>query len=182
MAIQDTINIAKVCVPLTIKAIVSGQEQDLKLPTKLAMAYLTLEDVLENNPTDEDLPRCANYLFAMCGGYAFEAQRLINGGGGGSIVPSGSTGALNPYPIDVTIDASHAGLTYYQDEDLEGVSEADLVEIVINSNPPFQKDVQFTFNSAQGKINFDMSATTGNVYTLQLNDKMTGSSFKPVNN
>lgn len=50
-----------------------------------------------------DLRQMANYLFWLINPYQLTAQNLINGGGGGSVVPSG---AARPLPLDFTVSAS----------------------------------------------------------------------------
>jgi len=96
MSTSNTLNIAKVCVSLTIQAIEQGLEDDLNFPRKLYCAYQTISDINTDDPTDETLDITGNQLYAMCGGYAFSAENLINGSSGGVIVnPSTGTATLN---------------------------------------------------------------------------------------
>lgn len=50
-----------------------------------------------------DLRQMANYLFWLINPYQLTSQNLINGGGGGSVVPSG---ASRPEPLDFIVSAS----------------------------------------------------------------------------
>lgn len=52
--------------------------------------------------TDASLRSTANYLYWMCGKFQLEAQRIINGAGGGSVAPTPSIGSLpNPYDWEI---------------------------------------------------------------------------------
>ena len=54
--------------------------------------------------TDANNRAMANYLLWLCGMFQLEAQRIVNGAGGGSVVPppSGSGTAPNPYDFEVS--------------------------------------------------------------------------------
>jgi hypothetical protein len=111
-----------------------------------------------------------NYVYQLVGAKLQQANEIFSTGSGGVVpTPSGS-GYYVPYILDVTIDADHAGLTYYQDDSIIGLYG--LTELFINQQV-FQLDVGFLYNAVSGTINLDLSGSTGNVYTLQLNDKMT---------
>lgn len=131
-------------------------------------------------PTSQNIIGVGNYVYSLLGAKLQLANQILSNGSGG-VVPSPTPGGsgLSPYPINITIDSSHAGLTYYQDNSLRGVSQSNLVLLTINSTP-FQVGTQFLFNSAQGLINFDLTTTSGNKYTLQLGDLITGDSYITV--
>jgi hypothetical protein len=49
----------------------------------------------------------ANYLYWLCGLFQLEAQAIINGAGGGSVVPTPSSASLpNPYDFEVAASTS----------------------------------------------------------------------------
>lgn len=93
----DVIEIAKVCVSLATKAIELQQENDINLPKKISTEAYLLEWVNENNYTGIDIDGYTNYVYGMCGGYAYEAEGLI--GTGGIVVNPASGGATGRMPL-----------------------------------------------------------------------------------
>lgn len=88
--VSEQIQIAQICVPITCRAIAIGAEKDLRLPRKLYIGWNTVNDLNNFDPTNVDLPLIANYLYAMCGGYAFQAEGYIGTGGGTIVTPGGN--------------------------------------------------------------------------------------------
>jgi hypothetical protein len=53
--------------------------------------------------TTESLRSTANYLYWLCGQFQLQAQNVINGPGGGSVIPVTPSGiSLNPYDFEVS--------------------------------------------------------------------------------
>lgn len=172
MSVANNVNIAKVCVSLTIKAIARGLEKDLNYPRKLYIAYQVVNDINTDDSTDADLPAGSNYLYSLCGGYAFEAQDILNLGGGGIVATSAGNTGLTPYPISRIITAGEAGLMTLTDSNWIGLE--DINQVVINQSV-YQYGVGFTFNSLIGRFDFTLSS-----YTLQEGDVLTSFGFMPV--
>ena len=91
LSVQNVINVAKVSVSLVIKAIDLNQENDIYLPKKISVESSILEWVYNNNYNGINLQGFAEYVYAMCGGYAFQAEALLGIGG---VVVNPSTGTI----------------------------------------------------------------------------------------
>jgi hypothetical protein len=91
----DVIEIAKVTVSVVIKAIEQGQENDLQLPNKIRIEADALDWVNTNNYTGINLAGFTDYVYGMCGGYAFEAEALLGTAG---VVINPSSGGNGRYP------------------------------------------------------------------------------------
>lgn len=52
--------------------------------------------------TDASLRSTANYLYWMCGKFQLEAQQIINGAGGGSVVPTPAGTTVNRIDFEVS--------------------------------------------------------------------------------
>jgi len=52
-----------------------------------------------SNPTSRGV---ANYLYWMCGKFAIEGQAIINGAGGGTVIPVNPGNTPNPIEFEVT--------------------------------------------------------------------------------
>ena len=87
----DVIDIAKVSTSLAIRDIALGKETDLTLPKKLQMEADILQWVNDVNYTGINLVGFAEYVYGMCGGYAYEAEGII--GTGGIVVNPSSGGS-----------------------------------------------------------------------------------------
>ena len=87
----DVIDIAKVSTSLAIRDIALGKETDLNLPKKLQMEADILQWVNDVNYTGINLVGFAEYVYGMCGGYAYEAEGII--GTGGIVVNPSSGGS-----------------------------------------------------------------------------------------
>jgi hypothetical protein len=170
MTNTQIINIAKSCISLVVRDIEKGIEKDLLLPRKLYVCYKATLDAIALDSTDIKSP---NYLYSLCGGYAFEAENKMGAGG---IVVNPSTGGTNsgltPFPINVTISSGEAGVSILQSSAWIGLQ--DVNSVVINQSI-LQKDVQFTFNSVTGVFNFSLYG-----YILQTNDQVSSFGFMPV--
>lgn len=91
----EVIDIARVTVSVVVKAIEQGQENDLELPNKIRIEANALEWVNTNNYTGINLNGFTDYVYGMCGGYAFEAEALM-GAAGVVVIPS--SGGNGRYP------------------------------------------------------------------------------------
>lgn len=169
---QYILDIANICISLVIQAIEKGVEQDIHLPRKILMCSQSLNDYYTDDPTNEDIPLTSNFLWAICGGYAFEAQNLYGGSGGIVVPPSSGGGGLTPYPINVTISAGQSGVSTLQNSDWVGLE--DINQVVINQSV-YQSGTGFTFNSITGQFSFALSG-----YILQTGDVVTALGFKPT--
>lgn len=106
----DVIEIAKVSVSLAIKAIENKQENDLDLPKKLSTEAYLLEWVYSGGYTGIDLDGFTNYVYGMCGGYAYEAEGMI--GTGGIVVNPASGGARNPIALGAYAGTGNTSITF----------------------------------------------------------------------
>jgi hypothetical protein len=165
MTTANIISIAKICVSLTLKAVVQGVEDDYLLPRKIYCTYQSVSDLYNDSPSDASMTKIANYLYAICGGYGFAAQAILGTGGGGIIVNPSTSSSYTPVPISVTISAGQSGVKTIQSNSWIGLQYVNYV--VINQNY-FQIGSQFTFNSVTGTFDFSLYN-----YTLQTNDVMT---------
>lgn len=112
-----------------------------------------------------------NDVYRLCGSKLQQANEILATGSGGVVPTPSGTGSYEPYPLYIPITGSgFAGLTFYQSDDLIGLTGLTTLSII---NTVFQLNVSFTFNTMTGTINFDLSGTTGNVYTLQNGDIIT---------
>ena len=91
LSTSDVIDIAKVSASLAIRDIELGKETDLNLPKKLQMEGDILEWVNTVNYTGINLAGFTEYVYGMCGGYAYEAEGII--GTGGIVINPSSGGA-----------------------------------------------------------------------------------------
>jgi len=108
--------------------------------------------------TAQDLRAMANYLIWLIGMYGQQAQSILQGGGGGSvipIVPGGSRG--NYYVINTEATSTDpddgsptVGSYVYQDSRLVGATQ--LYFIVVNSMMETIASGAFTFDSETGTI------------------------------
>lgn len=105
--VPEIIQIAKICVPLTCKAIATGAEKDKRLPRKLYIGWNVVSDIYNDTPNSTDLPLMANYLFSMCQGYAFQAEGYI-GTGGGTVINPGSNLTYRAYSYGFVVGQTGA--------------------------------------------------------------------------
>jgi hypothetical protein len=66
-----------------------GGALDNKLDRTLYMERLPIEGIYALNPTEPNLRKASNYLFALCGKYAYQAEVIISGNTGSLPVVSG---------------------------------------------------------------------------------------------
>lgn len=171
MSASDNIEIAKVCIPLVVRDIVLQKEKDTLLPRKLYCSYKVVSDVY--NASYFGLDTLNNYLFSLCGGYAFEAQSLIGSTSGIVITPNSYGGALvQPYTITHAVTLDESGSQTLTDALWVGVQ--DVNQAVINQSV-YQYGTDFLFNSLTGTFDFSVGD-----YTLQEGDVISALGFKSV--
>ena len=108
------------------------------------------------------------YLYSLCGAKLQESIYIYNNGTGGTVPSPSGSGSLIMYPLNIPITGSgFEGETYYQSLDLQWLKGLNNLTI---RNQSFDLDESFTFNTSTGLINFDLTTTTGNKYTLQDGD------------
>lgn len=107
---QDVIDIAKISVPLVIKAIDLGMENDILLDKKISMESSILEWVYINNYSGIDINGFSDYVYGMCGGYAYEAEGLI--GTGGIAVNPANGGARMPIALGKFAGTGNTFITF----------------------------------------------------------------------
>lgn len=173
MSVSNNINIAKVCVSLTIRAIEQGLEKDLLLPRKLDISQKVVNDINTDDPTNADLPLISNQLYAMCGGYAFEAQRVLNLGGAGIVGTTTSNTGLSPYPIGHTITVAESNSSTLQNSEWIGLTDLNTTATINNNQ--FTYGVNYTFSTITGTFDFSLSG-----YLFQTGDVFATGGFMPV--
>jgi len=166
--------IANICISLVVQAIAKGAEKDIDLPRKILMCTQSVEDYNEEDPTNQYLTSVSNFLYAICGGYAFQAESLYGGTGG--LLPSISSGSvfLAPYNIIHTVTAGEAGSSTLSNP--SWILLQNMSDVVIN-NSTYQYNTDFVFNTSSGQFNFSPSG-----YILQEGDLVTALAFEQVQN
>ncbi len=107
-SIQDTIDIAKISTYLSGNDNASGALWGARLnPNLQRLIYIemkSLEWAYEQSGTYPNIDFIANYVYALCGRYGIKAQAILDGGGGGSVVPVSPVTA--PNPIEFVVSSS----------------------------------------------------------------------------
>jgi len=106
----DVIEIAKISVSLVVKAIENNQENDLQLPKKISTEVYLLQWAYSNNYTGIDIDAFTDYVYGMCGGYAYEAEGLI--GTGGIVINPASGGAFTPLALGKYANTGATSITF----------------------------------------------------------------------
>jgi hypothetical protein len=148
----DVIEIAKISVSLVVKAIENNQENDLQLPKKISTEVYLLQWAYSNNYTGIDLDAFTDYVYGMCGGYAYEAEGLI--GTGGIVVNPASGGAFTPLALGKYASTGATSITF---------SEAINKSILYGSRGAQGfNDIIYSGTPTGSEIRWD--TTTGTVY------------------
>ncbi len=113
LSIEDIVEIGDVSGPLsalytTKKALFNSSVIKPKPPIQITIITDALRWANEGGAeTAANQRLVANYLYWMCGLFQLEAQNIISGPGGGSVVPTPSGGSLpNPYDWEVGVGTS----------------------------------------------------------------------------
>jgi hypothetical protein len=109
-SIADVIEISKVSVSLVIKAIDLGQENDINLPKKISMESSILQWVYSNAYSGIDINAFSEYVYGMCGGYAYEAEGMI--GTGGIVIDPAHSGVTMPTPLGKFAGTGNTQITF----------------------------------------------------------------------
>lgn len=164
---SDVIEIAKVCVSLVVRDIDLGKENDIYLPKKISMESEILEWVNSNNggSTLIDIDGFTDYVYGMCGGYAYEAEGLIGTGG---IVINPATGGTR-IPLQFQSFASTGSTTIvFSDaigKSILSITRAsfDTGEIIFNGMPT---NNQVKWDTSTGTITVVIPFTTGELIKI----------------
>lgn len=179
MAITSVVtnSLAKICQYLVLNdnAIREGMFNGTiseKQPTILYMERKALEYGIQQNLTG--LQGVSNYVYSLLGGQINRANNILTNGGGGINVSAvaNSSGALQPYNINVIISAGQAGVSTITNSTWIGLSY--ISDVIINGIS-YQNGVGFTFNQATGTFDFSLSG-----YILQQNDNLSALGFIPI--
>lgn len=127
-------------------------------PVQIAMVTDALRWGNESSvQTAATLRNIANYLYWLCGGYQLQAQNIISGPGGGSVVPTPSYGAL-PMPYDWEVGAATSATA-----PLKAGDSSVILSLYIGYNIQFSRGgiVQNTTNQGGGASFYSWDRTTG---------------------
>jgi len=143
-----------------------------KMPTILYMERKALEFGIQQNLTG--LQGAANYLYSLLGGELNKANNILTNGGGGINVSAvaNSSGALQPYNINVVITAGQAGVSTLSNAAWVGLS---YINTVVINGANYQNGIGFTFNQTTGTFDFSLSG-----YVLQEDDDLSALGFIPI--
>ena len=118
--------------------------------------------------TDADVRQMANYLEWLIGQYGREAEYILTGAGGGSVVPGGGSSVAGQYYVIQTgvvdppaTDTPVAGASTYQNDLLIGGTQ--LAYIFVNNGMLSINMAEITFDSSTGTI----TLLNGVVWVLQ---------------
>lgn len=165
---SDVIEIAKVCVSLVIRDIDLGKENDIYLPKKISMESDILEWVSTSTggSTLIDIDGFTDYVYGMCGGYAYEAEGLIGTGG---IVVNPASGGGTRIPLQFQAFASTGAtsiiFTDAIDKSILSITRAsfDTGEIIFSGVPTGN---QVKWETSTGTITVVTPFTTGELIKI----------------
>lgn len=109
ISIADTIEIGDASVYLSGNDNAKGSLFGSRLaspisPVSIAVATDALRWGYEGDSTDDTLRGTANYLLWLCGKYGLQAQNIISGSGGGTVVPVAPSN--QPLPLQFIVSGS----------------------------------------------------------------------------
>lgn len=134
-----------------------GGGTDLRLPRKLYLIRKNVEWMYDLDPNDDTLLSTSNYLYALCGKYAFAARRTINQGG--TVAPISQQ---DYFPIYIT-EADFNSATFYPNTRLFGKN---IIVYLNEINRYLIPDSEFTVSQTGLTITlagFDATAYTYNL-------------------
>lgn len=143
-----------------------------KYSTILYMERKALEYGIQQNLSG--VQGASNYVYSLLGGEINKANNILTNGGGGINVSAvaNSSGALQPYNINITITAGQSGVSTISNPSWFGLTY--ISDVIINGSS-YQNGVGFTFNQSAGAFDFSLSG-----YILQENDKFSALAFIPI--
>jgi len=121
-----------------------------------------------------------NFVYQLVGDKLKASMEVFSTGSGGVVPSPSGSGSYQPAFIDYTVvgmPSPNTTITSITNSDWEGL--LGLTELGVNQQV-FQLNVGFNFNSAQGKIEFDLSGTSGNIYYPQNGDKITANGLYKI--
>lgn len=134
-------------------------------PVEIAMATDALRWQYEGDPTDDTLRGFANYLYWLCGKYALEAQYIISGEGGGTVVPISPS---LPYPIQFIVSGSSFmvdGQSSVTITDFVGFnllfSRGGIAQSTVDTEPSY-----YSWNRDSGLFTITPAAATGELFQI----------------
>lgn len=108
LSIPDIIDIGDISVSLALgyqqQGALFGPRKTYTAGETIALVTDALRWQYQGNPADATLRGVANYLYWLCGKFALEGLDIINGPGGGAVIPINP--ALNPNPIEFEVTVS----------------------------------------------------------------------------
>lgn len=154
LTIPETIEVGKVSVYLAGNSNSLGALYGKRLaaptsPVTIAMATDALIWGYEGNPADSGLRSVANYLVWLCGRYSLEAQYIISGSGGGTVVPIGGN-RYEWYSFVGSVGSGQDNSTTYVNSLFVGALM--LNTFTLNGGALQTDPANFTFTSASGEI------------------------------
>jgi len=106
LTVAQKLNIAKISEYLSTAAIkkggLFGRGIDLLLPQKIYNVRMAIQYLYDGDPSDDTLVGTSNYLYALCGNFALQAQQVENIGG----TIATTVGNTYPSPYQFTVAAS----------------------------------------------------------------------------
>lgn len=140
-------------------------------PIQIAMATDGLRWYYEGGSDPEGLLRnTGNYLYWMCGKFALQAQGIISGPGGGSVIPS--SGVSLPNVLDFIVSASSFIAT-----DESSVTISDFIGYNVEFNRGGQP--QYTTDPGDGSTYFSWNRVSG-LFTLNNGAAQEGERFRII--
>lgn len=121
-----------------------------------------------------DLQGNTNYLYSLLGGSLNRANNILTNGGGGinSGAVQNSNGGLTPYPINLEIAPSQAGVSTISSPSWVGLA---YVNSAVINGAVYQAGIGFVFNTSTGLFDFSPSG-----YVFQEGDDLSSFGFLPI--
>ncbi len=170
LTIQENINNGLICTYLSANKKANGALFPNVLPTTSAVTIAIVTQALrwqyDGDPTDSNLRLVANYLYWLTGAFNLQSKYIMQGSGGGAVIPSGSVGYAY-FVINAVISAQS---TTYQNNDL--ILGKDLGYAILNDQT-FSETQDFTFDPTTGMVTFlTMTLFSGDRLILPFNKKL----------
>lgn len=157
--VAEIIQIAEISQYLSLSSIrkagLFSNVPNRQLPRLLYMVRKNVDWMNELDSSDDSLPATSNYLFALCSPHNLQAQNIIDGGAGGTVVGPTSPASSNAFPMYITSD-DFTDATAYDNPSLIGQN----VFIFVNEvNRNLFAGEGFTYTATGIAIRSDAGAT-----------------------
>lgn len=175
LSIADIIEVGKASTYLSANYVSRGSlfgTRIIKPNLPVQIAFVT--DALEwgndgGAETDASLRTTANYLYWLCNKFQLEAQNIINGAGGGSVVPSGGGSSVTLNPLQFIVAAS--GTTMVDGESSVTLTDFISYNIIFSRNGIPQSTVTteasyYLWNKVTGLLTISPAANTGELFQI----------------